>query len=368
MKILLPVILLLVASCSSFKTPVKGVRPASKKFYIGWIKNNDPAHKTGNLPIALNSPAISDGIVFAGHNSGFMIAYELDSGRLIWKKKDNSGHHSYPVNHKDNVIYGTVNGRVYSRDSLTGKLNYSIDLGSSIDAPGVIVQGRILFHLRNHRIICLDVETGKVLWNYKRSVPYTTTLQRTSTPLVINNNIYIGFADGYVASLSLEEGIVNWETRVGLGSKFVDVDSSPVIFSGQIVSASPTGKLTILNKKSGSIIQRLPYMSGRTPYTHKGQLIVGTNSGELVFLDSKWNEIKRKKITKSSISSLIYFKGKFVIATLDGHIISIDENSLNIEKELFLGHSSSAVFGKIAVEDGKMVVLSSRNRLYMFNL
>jgi len=101
--IILVSVLLFAASCSTVSDFGKSVgleRPKEKTktaFYASWIKNLDPVHDTGNLPIALNSPLIKEGVVYAGNNEGKMMAYQLDNGKTIWEGKDNGAYHSRPV-------------------------------------------------------------------------------------------------------------------------------------------------------------------------------------------------------------------------------------------------------------------------------
>jgi outer membrane protein assembly factor BamB len=163
--------LALLVSCSHFKTPD---RDTPRGLDVAWVKNQDTDFQSGNLPIALNSPLIEEGLVFVGHNDGHMMAYEVETGRKVWRKKDGD-HNLYngtPLFYNDQVIYGTNTGRLFSRHYLTGESKYMIDLGSSIDGKGVVYKDRLFFHLRNHKIFCLDAKTGKVLWAYRRPVPF----------------------------------------------------------------------------------------------------------------------------------------------------------------------------------------------------
>ena len=73
-KLITFIILAIAASCSSVKKkiPLEGVPSEKPVFTVLWSKNNDPAYKTGNLPIALSGPIVSEGLVYAGHSLGEM--------------------------------------------------------------------------------------------------------------------------------------------------------------------------------------------------------------------------------------------------------------------------------------------------------
>ena len=159
MKFIQLIPFIFVIGCSSLNNliSVEGVKKHSTFFNSSWRKNLDPVYDTGNLPIALNSPEIYDGIVFNGNNNGSFEAYDLESGRLLWKKKVRGEFHAKPTIYKKSVIYGTTDGRVYSHQYQTGKLNYELDLGASVESDGVVHDGRIFFHLLFRYILDLGL-------------------------------------------------------------------------------------------------------------------------------------------------------------------------------------------------------------------
>ncbi len=359
----------LLSACSmqAFKpSGVRGVPEEKPIHFTSWIKNLDPKADTGNLPIGLQSPLIHEGIVYAGHNDGHMQAYELDNGRLIWNEYDASGYHGGIIPHKDQIIYGTIQGRVISRQGVVGTIKYSVDLGSSVETKGVIHNGRIFFQTRNHQIFCLDVETGKILWAYKRSVPYLTTLQRASAPVVYKDKLLVGFADGTFTGLSLEEGILLFETKLSNGSKFVDVDNSPFIFADKVYLSPVGGQLSLLDPNTGKILRTSDFQTSRAPLHLNDQLIFGSPTGEIIVTDKNLNVLLQKKISQGTISNIVSFKNFLAVSTTNGEIKIVDQKTLAVMETKKLGHAYSAVFGDLGVSGDNMAVITSRNRLFIF--
>lgn len=370
---------LTLASCSGLKAylPQGEVKP-SRAFNTAWIKVMDPSYESGNLPIALQSPMIFEGLVYSGNNSGYMQAFELENGRLVWSELDKSAYHAAPVPYKDQIIYGTVQGRVISRHYTTGKIKYSVDLGASVETKGVVHQGRILFQLRNHQVFCLDVETGKILWGYKRSVSYLTTLQRASTPVVYKDRVLVGLADGTLVALSLDEGVLLYETKLSTAVKFVDVDNAPFIFNDKVYIGPVGGPISMLDPNTGKVIRRGEFTASRAPYIHPSykdeQMLFGTPNGELILADKNLNVLNKVKLSRGVISSMVPFKQGIAVATTSGEIFHVDPKSLQVMDKYELGHAYSAVFGDmdsaVSGTDGRkesyLSVLSSRNRLFTF--
>lgn len=336
-----------------------------------WIKEMDPSYESGNLPVALQSPLIHEGIVYIGHNSGSMQAFELENGRPVWSEFDGSTYHSAPIAYKNQIIYGTVQGRIISRHYTTGKIKYSVDLGASIETKGVIHQGRVFFHLRNHQVFCLDVETGKIIWGYKRSVSSLTTLQRASLPVIYKDRVLVGLADGTLIALSLEEGVLLFESKLSTASKFQDVDNAAFVLSDKVYVGAVGGAVSMIDPNTGKILRKADFIASRAPYLNQQerseQLLFGTPSGELILTDKNLNILSKVKISEGVITSIVPFKLGLAVSTTTGEILFVDAKSLNITEKFLLGHAYSAVFGDLESKENYLSVLSSRNRLFTFN-
>ncbi|OIQ17877.1 MAG: hypothetical protein BM556_10650 [Bacteriovorax sp. MedPE-SWde] len=369
MKYLLVLSLFVLTSCSSVKKMTnispKAADRAETTFQAKWIKNLDPSYQTGNLPIALGSPLIHEGVVYVGNNNGFLDAYSLKNGRLIWREKTMGAMHSAPVAYKNTLIYGDIHGRMYGKNLESGKLAYVFDLGSPVDSTPVIAKDRIFVHTRNHKIFCIDASTGKILWSYKRSVPFFSTLQRTSRPHIVENKVYVGFADGYLLAFSLEEGQVVWEKKLSSADKFVDVDMSPSYFRGKLIVSSINGKAEVIDPKTGILYKRLSFTTNRDATLFDDQAFFGTIDGKLVSLDDNFNISKEIQVAKTPISSIRKWKGGLVVTTIGKEILYLD-NKLQLVEKFDLGSVYSAVFGHTSVEDDALAIFSSRNRLYLF--
>lgn len=345
-----------------FDKPLK----ESRIFNLSWIKNLDPIYNTGNLPIGTSTPLISDDIVYMGDLSGTMNAYDLSNGETIWKHNEKSPIQAEATRVGDQVLYGTQSGRLFSRHYLTGKLLYSTDLGAPVESAPVFHQGRAVIHLRNHTLISLDASSGKVLWRYRRAVPFTTTLQRVSKVLPYDNSLVVGFADGYIASLSIEEGVVNWEQKISTGVKFVDVDVRPIYFKGLIVAGSAAGPMRFINPKNGVILRTSKIFQAHRPLIAEDNLIVGSVFGEVSRIDQYGKVILTKKISKDGISDVKRWRKGLLVTTMGEHVYYLNEKTFDIEAQFNLGSAQSAVFGSAVVKDGYLALYSSRNRLYIF--
>jgi outer membrane protein assembly factor BamB len=357
-------LLFLITSCGSieFSAPQK----KSDFFRLAWVKNLDPEYVSGNLPIGFGAPRIFKDMVFMGSLQGNMGAYDLESGRILWSHDEKTPLGGAVEFFNDHIAYGGLNGRLFVRHYLTGKLKYAIDLGAPIESAPHFQNDRMLIYLRGHQLVNLDAETGKILWVYKRAVPVTTTLQRTTKPLILGDKIIVGFADGFVGALSEQEGLLLWETKIVEQAKFVDVDLNPILAGGVVVTGSPSGDLKALNPESGAISKSFHFNVQAHPVLKGEQLILGTVEGEVILLSLSGEVLKRTKISDQPVSAVSWWKNNLIAASFDGKLRSIDPLSLKVIDEFALGHEYSAVFSDLVVNDDYLAVYSSRNRLYLF--
>ncbi|MDO9182907.1 MAG: PQQ-binding-like beta-propeller repeat protein [Bacteriovorax sp.] len=362
----------IISACAQLNPYMpKAEMPKVSKLAPVWIKDLDPLYDSGNLPIALQSPLIHEGIVYIGQNTGSMQAYELENGKPVWSEVDGSTYHAAPISYKDQIVYGTVQGRVISRHYTTGKMKYSVDLGASVETKGVVYQGRIFFQLRNHQVFCLDVETGKILWGYKRSISYLTTLQRASLPVVYKDRVLVGLADGNLVALSIDEGVLLFESKLSTASKFVDIDNAAFILNDKVYLGAVGGPMSLIDPNTGKIIRKADFTASRAPYLipndSSEQLLFGTPSGELVLTDKNLNILNKVKISEGVITSIVPFKNGLAVSNTAGEILFVDTKTLVVLEKFHLGHAYSAVFGDMESRENYLSVLSSRNRIFTFH-
>ncbi len=358
-------LLIIVSACSHLKKLDKPEQN-SNFFKMAWAKNLDPEYVSGNLPIGLGAPRIYDEIVYQGTLSGQMMAMDLETGRLLWTSDEKVALGAPVARFGESVAYGSETGRLFVRHYLTGEMKYAIDLSSPIESAPVFVQGRLIIYLRGHQIVNLDAETGKVLWSYKRAVPVTTTLQRTTKPLILDQKVIVGFADGFIGALSLQEGSLLWETKIIDHAKFVDIDLNPLLAGSMIVSGSPSGTLMGVNPQTGAVAINFGISVMSHPYLKGQQLLVGTNDGEVILLSLSGEKLKTITISKQPVSAVTWWKDHIVAASFDGKIRAIDPLTMEVVDSFAMGYSYSSVFSDLVTTDDYLTLYTSRNHLYVF--
>lgn len=364
MKLLFLSFLLFLQACGSFKP--QAPERQERFFKVAWSKNLDTDYESGNLPIGVGAPRIFNDIVYMGSIDGVMSAYDLETGRTLWSENDKTPLGGPVEFFKDHVAYGGLNGRLFVRHYLSGKLKYAIDLSAPIESAPVFHNDHLFIYLRGHQIVHLDAETGKIIWVYKRAVPVTTTLQRTTRPLIVGSKVIVGFADGFLGALSLDEGLLLWETKLVDNSKFVDVDLNPIMANGLIISGSPSGELKAINPENGAISRTFGVSVLAHPILKNEQLILGSNDGEVIVMGLDGKELKKVKVSSQPVSALTWWKDMLIVATFEGKIHAVDPLTMTMMDQFSLGYDFSAIFSDLVTTEGHLALYTSRNRLFIF--
>ena len=336
-------------------------------FHRIWAKDLTPSYRTGNVPIPFAAPISHKGILFQGGLGGEFFAFSLEDGSLLWMARAREAVTSSASVWKNLVIFGDISGRVYAHHAVTGKLAYTFDVGSSVEGKVKSVQQRGFIHTRNHSIVAFDLETGKILWSFKRNVPYTNTIQGVSNPTVFENYLIVGFADGYLVCLGIEDGRLVWEKRMSSRPKFVDIDVSPLLYKKALYVGSHGGKFMKLNPLTGDLIRSFDFKVNTPPLFTKEKMFVGTLSGDIRVFNSKGEFIKRVVLReKVPVTNIGLWKGFLVSGDTGGWLHQINPITLDKGESLHLGHEDSAIYGDMVFEKDFLGLISSRNRLYIF--
>lgn len=360
-------LLLLVLGCARFKElEVSAPKRPDPFFKVRWAKNFDSTYRPGNLPLTYGGASMSEDTVFAGALDGTMHAIDAENGRVLWKFAETTPIAAPGLVHEDHLYYGTQGGRLFVRHQTSGELKYSIDLGAPIEAAPVFHEGRLIIYLRGHQIICLDAKTGKIIWSYRRAVPVTVTLQRTTRPVVVGSHVIVGFADGFAGALSLQEGTLVWDKKIVETQKFVDVDLNPLVIDNLVLMGAPFGELRALDPKDGTVKRQYTLGSMSHPLLRGQFVVLGTANGEVIFMGLEGKVIKQASVSKHSINQVWWWKDHLVVSTFGNELLALDPLSFEVVDRFYLGHEQSAVFGDVAQSPSGLGILTSRNRLFFF--
>ena len=156
----------------------------------------------------------------------------------------------------------------------TPYLLWRVDLGSELYASPVVKNGKVC-QGAFEEIMCIDLDTGEVLWT--SSIP-----AHNSTPVLTDDNLIVATNRG-VTAVSLENGDLIWEYLVSQRFSSLDlidyIVSSPTVSDGKVVSGTMPYAFRI--QSAGSHKSNENYVICLDEKTGKEEWVVETTLGVL---------------------------------------------------------------------------------------
>lgn len=157
------------------------------------------------------SPSAYQDIVFFGLGRGNFsesapipkgraVAVNADTGDTVWKYEVGDAIMSAMVVYKDNVIFGSRDGYVYSLSAKEGHRRWRRYMGGVVVSSPGVTQDAVYAATASGKIYSLSILDGSINWKYDSDgVRYG--LKFYSSPAIVNGKLYIGSSDRYIFCL-----------------------------------------------------------------------------------------------------------------------------------------------------------------------
>lgn len=214
--------------------------------------SRDPSPQEFASPALYMASSWAEDQLFMGSRSGWFYALDAPRGEVLWKEKIGAVS-SRPLIHRGRIYVGTDDGLMICLNTL-GEEQWRYATSSAILQTPVIADDALIVSNEGDRLLSLDLQTGKLRWNYEADSDEEFTLRGHAGLTVEGEFVYSGFSDGSVVALRTATGSVAWISSLKNGEeRFLDVDTTPVIAGDLVIAASSAGGLFALDKASGRI-------------------------------------------------------------------------------------------------------------------
>lgn len=234
------------------------------------------------------SPAIVNGAIFIG-GSPTLYALNANTGKEKWEFTTD-GEISSPAVANGIVYAGSMDNNLYALDAETGKELWRFITGNNITTSPAILKGVIYFVSNDHNLYALDAETGKELWFSANHSPIS--------PAISNGIIYTFSSDenwtNYLDALDATTGEEKWQAPIGS----FGFPSSPVVSNGIVYISFPgLGKVLAINATTGKEKWELSEHSWdpTLPAVSNGLIFVGSIAHSSRSVDGNNNPIPYDK-------------------------------------------------------------------------
>lgn len=260
---LLILLTLLASACSMFGTkdntdpPAELVRLESN-IKLDRLWHTDIGKGTDGRYLILQ-PAIDAGRIFATEYRGRVAAYDVETGKQIWKT-DTGSRITGGVGVGGNlVLVGTSEADIVALDQGDGHEVWRTLLNSQVLSQPAANLDTVVAHALGGDLYGLDASSGERKWIFDRNVP-VLSLRGSSSPVLVQDIVISGFANGNLIALEANVGRQIWEAAVATPhgrselERMVDIDSAPQLWGTAVYAVAFNGRVVAIDGNSGNII------------------------------------------------------------------------------------------------------------------
>lgn len=201
-------------------------------------------------------PVMTATTIYAASAEGEVKAVERTRGKKLWDTDLEVGLSGGVGHYEDSLFLGSSDGSVMRLDANSGAVVWSTKLTGEILAPPQGDGRVVVAQSYDGKLQGLDFDSGEKLWTYDSNVP-VLTIRGTGTPILRNNVVYAGFANGRVLAFSARTGATLWEARVAISQgrseieRIVDIDGTMALEGNELYAASYQGRVVAIDATNG---------------------------------------------------------------------------------------------------------------------
>lgn len=309
-------------------------------------------------------------LVFAANTVGDVYALDINTSEKKWTYRTGGKVYSTPAYDRGIVVVGSSDHNIYGLDAKTGKLKWIVKTEKAVLGSPAIFKGRAYIGGSDGIFRCIRVNDGKVIWTFDQVKNYVSTL-----PTIADNKVIFGsWGNGFYA-LDVENGKLVWEWNNGHANRMFSAAACyPVVTNNRVFIVAPDRFMTALDLKTGKVIWRekkneirvresiglstdkklvyaktmdgeligvsttedvmqidwisklkLPYeLTPSAIYSDRNVVFVPNNSGLLSAVDASSGEVLwQYKISNGMVNPPLVLKNKVIVSAMDGKIVSL---------------------------------------------
>ena len=229
------------------------------------------------------------------------------------------------------VVVSDIDGNVIAVDQNDGSKLWSTNVKGEVLSKVAIDAKVVVVKTGSGELLGLDRENGEILWSYRSKLPLLT-VRGSSSPVIVDDLVYVSFDNGRLGVFELNSGFQVWDGAIsyvkGVSEleNLIDSDSSPVVDGGLIYTTNYQGNLNIFDTAQKRSVWSYETSSFYSPIVSRGMLtIVEANSGLRSFdLNTFQESWTNDDYINRDLSTAVSYKGSLVVGDFEGYVHVID--------------------------------------------
>lgn len=225
------------------------------KPHLAWTAK--PTSGNGDERLKM-SPGVGQAALFTASASGTVAATQKSNGQLLWKTELNKPITSGVGVGQGLVVVGSRHGHIVALSESTGQVLWTASFPNEIIAKPIIHQNKVIIKAIDGQLRALSTNDGHELWRFQQTEP-SLVLHGSSSPLPMDQHLYIGFANGNLAKVGIQQGQFYWVQPMAEPSgafaiqRMIDIDADPIAYRQHLYAATYQGRIASLDHTSGRV-------------------------------------------------------------------------------------------------------------------
>ena len=273
-------------------------------------------------------PAVAYGKVFAADREGLIQARDATNGQLLWSVESELPISAGPGVGQQSIIIATSTAEVVALDIQTGEQRWKAKVSSEVLAVPRIEQSIVLVRTTDGKTVALNEADGTELWMFERSVP-ALSIRGTGSPVIVDDNVISGYANGKLIALRLKDGKLVWETSIAIPKgrseveRLVDLDVDPVESDGVIFIASYQGGVSGVLALDGDVLWRNEEISSYSGLSYDWQYLYLSDADSDVWqIDQRGGASlwKQQDLHQRRLTAAVVYEDYVVVGDFEGYV------------------------------------------------
>lgn len=220
-------------------------------------------------------PVIKRRVVLVGGDDGILRALDLATGNALWATAVGAPINSGCETVGPMVLCGTADGRLLGLELGSGALRWTLPVGSAVTARPQAVGDKVVVATDGGRVYLVVAATGRV--TAQGAVPRNGLVR--AAPVVDAQRVYVVTTDGWLLALGRDRLERQWVRRLNR-----ECPTNLTIDGVHLYCADGLGNILALSKDTGRIVRRF-----RCPERVEGTLVIahglvlgGTRDGRVL--------------------------------------------------------------------------------------
>ena len=279
------------------------------------------------------APVFSSGSLFAADYEGRLTVVNAENGAKTLELKTEQAFSGGPALDDRHIYLGTIDGRVIAYDRNNGAELWNAQVSSEVLAPPASADGVVVVRCIDGRVFGLDQANGRRIWIYDHSVPLLTL--RGNADLLVRAGIaFVGYDDGSVVSLRVDDGSVVWNQTIVSPDgrteldRLADIGSQMVIIASDLIVSSYKSRVVSIAADSGRLLWFKDISSSTGVQVDRTKLAISEENGDLWMLDRRNGSTvwKLDRMTNRGLSRPVFYGNYVVVGDVEGYLHWIDSD------------------------------------------